>query len=184
VDSDSMAAGADSCLAGGAVLEPVSAGSLASEASPFLEGVSGFLSPPASSMEKDSNAETSSPSSTRTAMGCRLLVIPVIPQWPVSTGKCPKPVSRMTYASNSNVLLARVAQNLGESAILLELKVHLCLVGLDLDEHVAGRYRVSGLLLPCANVSGGHGRGECGHADDGVRWVGCRQTGLAYRPLQ
>jgi hypothetical protein len=74
VDSDSMAVGADSSLAGGAVLEPESAGSLASEASPFLEGVSGFLSPPASSMEKFSKAETSSPSSTRTAIGYEVLV--------------------------------------------------------------------------------------------------------------
>lgn len=49
--------------------EPDFGGSLASEASPSLEGAAAFLSPPASSMENDSKAETSVPSSTRTAMG-------------------------------------------------------------------------------------------------------------------
>lgn len=45
-----------------------------------------------------------------------------------------------TYASNSDVLLASVAEDLGDGALLLELKVHLCLVRLDLDEDVTGRY--------------------------------------------
>jgi hypothetical protein len=80
--------------------------------------------------------------------------------------------TKVTYASDCDILLARVAQDLGECAVLLELKVHLCLVGLDLDEHVTGSYRVSGLLLPCANVSGGHGWGQRGHADNRVRGVG------------
>lgn len=60
-----MEAGADSSLAGGAS----SAASLDFEDSSFA-GASDDFSPPASSMEKDSKAETSAPSSMRTAMGC------------------------------------------------------------------------------------------------------------------
>jgi len=64
VESDSVATGGV-LLAGGAVLEPVLlGGSLASVASPCLDGAAGCLSPPASWMEKPLKAETSSPSST------------------------------------------------------------------------------------------------------------------------
>lgn len=90
--------------------------------------------------------------------------------------------SRHTYASDCNVLLASIAEDLGNGTLLLELKVHLCLVRLDLDEHITGRYRVANLLLPCANVSGGHGRGEGRHADNAVGWVGCGEWRLAVRP--
>ena len=51
-----------------------------------------------------------------------------------------KSLCTSTYASNSDVLLASVAEDLGDGALLLELKVHLCLVRLDLDEDVTGRY--------------------------------------------
>jgi hypothetical protein len=77
------------------------------------------------------------------------------------------------YASDSNVLLARVFQYLGDDTLLLKLKVHLRLVGLDLDQHVSRCYRVADLLLPRADVSRGHGRGQGGHADDGMRGEGC-----------
>jgi hypothetical protein len=49
-------------------------------------------------------------------------------------------VGACTYASNSDVLFASVAENLGDGALFLELKVHLCLVRLDFDEHITGRY--------------------------------------------
>ena len=45
-----------------------------------------------------------------------------------------------TYASNSDVLLASVAEDLGNGALFLELEVHLCLVRLDFDEDITGRY--------------------------------------------
>jgi hypothetical protein len=45
-----------------------------------------------------------------------------------------------TYASNCDVLLASVAEDLGNGALFLELKVHLCLVRLDFDEHITRRY--------------------------------------------
>jgi len=46
----------------------------------------------------------------------------------------------VTYSSDRDVLGARVSQELGNGALLLELKVHLRLVRLDLDKHVAGGY--------------------------------------------
>jgi hypothetical protein len=49
-------------------------------------------------------------------------------------------LNNFTYASNSNVLLASIAEDLGNGALLLELKVHLCLVRLDLDKDITGRY--------------------------------------------
>ena len=78
-----------------------------------------------------------------------------------------------THVANSDVLLARVLQELGQNTVLLELKVHLGLVGLDLDEDITGSEGVTGVLLPCADVAGGHGGGERRHGDDGVGRVGC-----------
>lgn len=68
-----MGSGADS-LAGGAVPDPDFGGSLDSDDSPSFGAEGADLSPPASSTVNDSKAETSSPSSTRTAIGCTLLV--------------------------------------------------------------------------------------------------------------
>jgi hypothetical protein len=71
--------------------------------------------------------------------------------------------------SDSNILLARFLQDLGQNALLLKLKVHLCLVGLDLDQDLAGRDGVAGLFLPRADISRCHGGRQGGHLDDGVR---------------
>ena len=74
-----------------------------------------------------------------------------------------------TYAANSNILLTSVLEDLGDNTLLLELKVHLRLVGLDLDQDITGGDGVAGLLLPSANVAGRHGGRQGGHLDDGVR---------------
>jgi len=73
LESDSMAKGAESSFAWGAVFDPEFGGSLASETSPSLDGLSDFLSPPASSIVKDSKGEASPPSSIKIAMGCEKL---------------------------------------------------------------------------------------------------------------
>ena len=75
------------------------------------------------------------------------------------------------YIANRNILLTTVLEDLGEHTLLLELKVHLGLVGLDLNEHLAGGDGVAGLLLPGANISRRHGGRQGGHLDDGVRRV-------------
>jgi hypothetical protein len=62
---------------------------------------------------------------------------------------------RETYASHSDILCTRVLEDLGQGALLLELKVHLRLVRLDLDEDVARCEGVACLLLPCADVARG-----------------------------
>ena len=75
------------------------------------------------------------------------------------------------YIANRDVLLARLLQNLGEDTFVLELKVHLGLVRLDLHEHLAGRDELAGLLLPRADVARRHCRRQGRHLDDGVRRV-------------
>lgn len=77
------------------------------------------------------------------------------------------------YTANGNILLARFLQDLGNGTLLLELEVHLGLVGFDFNQHISGGDGVSGLLLPRSDVSGRHRRGEGGHADDGVRGESC-----------
>lgn len=74
-----------------------------------------------------------------------------------------------TYVANGDVLLAGLLEDLGDDALLLELKVHLGLVRLDLHEHLAGLDGVAGLLVPRADVARRHGRREGRHLDDGVR---------------
>lgn len=69
VESDSTAAGAADSPLGGAVPDPESDCSVDWEASSFGASFAGDFSPPASSTVNDSNAETSVPSSTRTAIG-------------------------------------------------------------------------------------------------------------------
>lgn len=63
-----------------------------------------------------------------------------------------------TNVSNRDILLTGFLEDLRNDALLLELEVHLSLVGLDLDQDVAGSNSVTGLLLPSTNVSGRHGR--------------------------
>lgn len=71
-----------------------------------------------------------------------------------------------TYAANRNILLARLLEDLGNNTLLLELKVHLGLVGLDLYQDVAGGDGVTGLLLPGSDVAMLHGGRQSGHLDD------------------
>lgn len=77
-----------------------------------------------------------------------------------------------TYVTNSDVLRARIPQNLGKHTLLLELEVHLGLVRLELDENLTRLNAITDLLLPCADGSSGHGGRQGGHPDDAVRWVG------------
>ncbi|VUC22396.1 unnamed protein product [Clonostachys rosea] len=65
-----------------------------------------------------------------------------------------------------NVLGTRLLEDLGDHTLLLELKVHLGLVGLDLNKNITGCDAVTGLLLPGANVASLHSWGEGGHLDD------------------
>ena len=76
-----------------------------------------------------------------------------------------------TYTANGDVLLASFLQNLRENTLLLELEVHLGLVGLDLDQHLTRGNRIAGFLLPSTNVARRHGRGQGGHLNDSVRRV-------------
>jgi len=76
------------------------------------------------------------------------------------------------YVSDSDVLCARVLQNLDQNTLLLELEVHLSLVGLDLDQNITGSQSITGLLLPGSNVTSSHGGRQSGHGDDGVRGEG------------
>jgi hypothetical protein len=99
-----------------------------------------------------------------TAMGCSES------QFASSTNIVPK---AQTHVANSDILLTRALQELSQNTILLELEVHLGLVGLDLDEDITGSEGVTGVLLPCADVARGHGGREGGHGDDGVSRVGC-----------
>ena len=62
-----------------------------------------------------------------------------------------------SYVSNSNILCARIFEDLDQNTLLLEFEVHLGLVGLDLDEDITGSQSITGLLLPGTNVTGGHG---------------------------
>lgn len=75
----------------------------------------------------------------------------------------------ITYAADGHILLTTLLQELCNNTLLLELKVHLGLVGLDLDQDITGRNGVSGLLLPSTNVSRSHGRRQSGHLDNSVR---------------
>lgn len=129
-------------------------------------------SPPASAMEKPSKAEISAPSSTRTAIGWSEKksqqgrgVDVLHGRWVLSQRET------TTYVTNGDILLALVLEDLGQHTLLLELKVHLSLVRLDLDQDITRGNGVAGLLLPGANVAGGHGWREGGHLDDGVRRV-------------
>lgn len=79
--------------------------------------------------------------------------------------------NKKTYVADGDVLRAALLQDLGQHTLLLELKVHLGLVGLDLNQHITGGESITGLLLPRANVASGHGGRQGGHLDDGVRWV-------------
>ena len=54
----------------------------------------------------------------------------------------------------------------------MEFEVHLSLVGFNFHQHITGLETVTGLLLPCTNVSRGHGRRQSRHADDSVRGEG------------
>lgn len=75
---------------------------------------------------------------------------------------------RFSYSTDSDILLAGLLQNLSEDTLLLELEVHLCLIGLNLDQDITGLEAVASLLLPRTNVSRGHCRRKSRHANDGV----------------
>lgn len=78
----------------------------------------------------------------------------------------------ISYRADRDLLLARLLQDLGEDTLILELEVHLGLIGLNLDQDITGLEAVTGLLLPRANISSGHCRGQRRHADNGVRREG------------
>jgi hypothetical protein len=77
-------------------------------------------------------------------------------------------IRKNSYRTDSDILLTAVLQNLGEDTLVLELEVHLSLIGLDLNKDITGLESISGLLLPHANVSRGHSRRERRHANDCV----------------
>jgi hypothetical protein len=104
VDSDSWAliAGLEaSSPPGGAFPEPDSGFSEDWDASSLGASFDKDLSPPASSIVKDSKAETSPPSSIKTAMGCKLF----------SRGI--KEIARIAHVSHCNILLSGFFQDLG-----------------------------------------------------------------------
>lgn len=72
----------------------------------------------------------------------------------------------MTYAADGDILCTRLHEELGNDTLLLELKVHLGLVGLNLYQDITRADGVSGLLLPGANVASLHGWRQGGHLDD------------------
>lgn len=74
--------------------------------------------------------------------------------------------SEKTYAADSNILLARVPEDLGNDTLLLELEVHLGLIGLDLDKDITRGDGIANLLLPGADVAGLHGWGQSRHLHD------------------
>lgn len=74
----------------------------------------------------------------------------------------------LSYCAHRNILLAGVLQDLSKDTLLLELKVHLCLIGLNLHKDITGLEAVAGLLLPCTDVSRGHCRRKGRHANDSV----------------
>jgi hypothetical protein len=76
-----------------------------------------------------------------------------------------------TYVADCNVLLACFLQDLGKYTFLLELEVHLSLVGLNLDKDITRRQGIARLLLPRANISRGHCRRQGRHPDNGMRRV-------------
>lgn len=73
---------------------------------------------------------------------------------------------RRTHSANGDVLLTRFLQELGDNTLLLELEVHLGLIGLNLDENVTRSDGVAGLLLPGTNVASLHGRRQSRHFHD------------------
>lgn len=80
----------------------------------------------------------------------------------------------MTYGADSDVLLTSLLEDLGNDALLLELKVHLRLIRLDLDQHLAGGDGVAGLLLPGANVASLH----CGRQGRHLDHLVAREGGI------
>lgn len=71
-----------------------------------------------------------------------------------------------TYAANRDVLLTRLLENLGDDTLLLELEIHLGLVGLNLYKNITGGNRVTSLPLPGADIASGHGGRQGRHLDD------------------
>lgn len=73
---------------------------------------------------------------------------------------------RGAYGANGDILFASLLEDLGNDTILLELKVHLSLVSLNLDEDFTRAYSVARLLLPSTKVTSLHGRGQGRHLDN------------------
>ena len=67
-----------------------------------------------------------------------------------------------------NILCTRLYKDLSQEAFVLALEVHLRLVSLDLNEHIARLDGVTDLLVPRANVAGCHCWRQSRHVDDGV----------------
>lgn len=72
---------------------------------------------------------------------------------------------KTTYGADSDVLLASLLEDLGNNTLLLEFKVHLGLVRLELNQNLTGGDGIAGLLLPGTNVASLHCGRQCGHLD-------------------
>lgn len=93
---DSVSSGTGAELGGGAVPEPVPAGSEDSLASSLGASLGGSFCPPASSSVKESKADASSPSSIMTAMGWKI----------VSDDNFSGAKQLKMYVANSDILLS------------------------------------------------------------------------------
>jgi hypothetical protein len=133
-------------------------------------------------MENFSKAAMSVPSSTRTAMGYigakKLMVsIGIRRQGRLYTGGRRR---RNTHGANRDVLLASILEDLGNNTLFLELKVHLGLVRLDLDQNLTRGDGVAGLLLPGSNVAGLH----CGRQSRHLDHLVAREGGIVANDVR
>lgn len=85
-----------------------------------------------------------------------------------------------THGANRNVLLASILEDLGNNTLFLELKVHLGLVRLDLDQNITRGDSVAGLLLPGSNVAGLH----CGRQSRHLDHLVAREGGIVANDVR
>ena len=77
----------------------------------------------------------------------------------------------MIYIINFDILGTVRNQNLGEEPLFLALKVHLGLVGFDLDQNVTGADFIPNLLVPRSQITGGHCGRQSRHIYAGMWWI-------------
>lgn len=85
-----------------------------------------------------------------------------------------------THGANRDVLLASILEDLGNDTLFLELKVHLGLVRLDLDQDLTRGDGVAGLLLPGSNVAGLH----CGRQSRHLDHLVAREGGIVANDVR